>query len=629
VSGDTVVVGAYNKESGDVNWAGAAYVFERSGSSWTQQAYLKALYPGVNDWFGWSVAVSGDTVVVGAPNEDSSAKGVGGDQVNDLARNSGAAYVFERSGSSWPPKAYLKASNTNAEDIFGYSVAVSGDTIVVGAPGEDSKATGVNGDQNDNSSTGAGAAYVFERSGSSWAWKSYLKASNTDGLDSFGYSVAAFGDMVVVGAPYESSNATGVNGDQSDDSKHAAGAAYVFVCSDLSWFQQAYLKASNTDAWDFFGYSVAVSGDTAAVGATCEESKATGVNGDQNDNSARCAGAAYVFERSGSTWTQKAYLKASNTDALPLCHPDGDQFGYFVAVFADTVVVGAPFECSKATGVNGDQNDNSAPWAGAAYVFERSDSSWTQRAYLKASNTDDSDQFGWSVAVSGDMVVVGALYESSNATEINGDQLDNSAPAAGAAYVFVFDTDGDGVTDDVDNCPLLANGNQVNTDGDGQGDACDPDDDNDTILDPADNCPVLANANQANTDGDGQGDACDPDDDNDAVLDPADNCPLLANGNQANTDGDGQGNACDPDDDNDTVLDAADNCPVLANGNQANTDGDSQGNACDPDDDNDAVLDAVDNCPLTVNANQADRDGDGVGDACEGELRIYLPLVRR
>ncbi|MDP3857800.1 MAG: thrombospondin type 3 repeat-containing protein [Stagnimonas sp.] len=180
------------------------------------------------------------------------------------------------------------------------------------------------------------------------------------------------------------------------------------------------------------------------------------------------------------------------------------------------------------------------------------------------------------------------------------------------------DGDGDGVLDDVDNCPTVANTNQIDTDGDGLGDACDGDDDNDTVPDTGDNCPLIANPDQLDTDGDGLGNACDPDDDGDGDLDPVDNCPLVANPDQLDTDGDGQGDACDNDDDNDTVADPTDNCPLIANPDQLDTDGDGLGNACDPDDDGDGDLDPVDNCPLVANPDQADADGDGIGDACEG-----------
>ena len=174
-------------------------------------------------------------------------------------------------------------------------MAVSGDTVVVGAENEDSNATGVNCDQSDNSAPTSGAAYVFVRNGTTWSQQAYLKASNTEASDNFGGSVAVSGDTVVVAARSERSNATGVNGDQSDNFATASGAAYVFVRNGTSWSQQAYLKASNTGAGDTFGVSVAVSGDTVVVGAEKEDSNATGVNGNQSDNSAVLAGAAYVF----------------------------------------------------------------------------------------------------------------------------------------------------------------------------------------------------------------------------------------------------------------------------------------------------------------------------------------------
>jgi len=138
--------------------------------------------------------------------------------------------------------------------------------------------------------------------------------------------------------------------------------------------QQAYLKASNTDANDTFGYAAAIDGDTVVVGASGEDSSATGVNGNQSLNDAENSGAAYVFTRSGTTWSQQAYLKASNTEA-------DDYFGDVVAIDGDTIVVGAPREDSSATGVNGNQSLNDASKSGAAYVFTRSGTTWTQQAY--------------------------------------------------------------------------------------------------------------------------------------------------------------------------------------------------------------------------------------------------------
>ncbi len=440
ISGDTMVVSAYQEDSNatGVNGnqaddsapdSGAAYVFVRSGTVWSQQAYLKASNTDGTDWFGYGVAIMGDTIVVGAPNESSSAPGVNGNHADDSAPDSGAAYVFVRSGTTWSQEAYLKASNTGFGDQFGRSVSISGNTVVVGANFEDSGATGVNGNGADDTVADSGAAYVFVRSGTVWSQQAYLKASNTAAGDWFGLGVAVSRDTVVVGADREDSNATGVNGNQADDSAADSGAAYVFVRSGTAWSQQAYLKASNTDAGDLFGgISVAISDDTIVVGASDEDSSATGVNGNQADDSEANSGAAYVFVRSGTTWTQQAYVKASNTGS--------DRFGYAVAVSGDAIVAGAAFEASSATGLNGNQADNSAPWSGAAYVFARTGTTWTQQAYVKASSTGGADRFGHSVDVSGDTVVAGAFFEDSNATGVNGNQADDSTGNSGAAYVF-------------------------------------------------------------------------------------------------------------------------------------------------------------------------------------------------
>ena len=401
-----------------------------------QQAYVKASNTDTNDQFGIAVAVWGGTMVVGAYSEASNATGVDGVQGDNSAARAGAVYIFVRSGSNWVQQAYLKASNAEAEDLFGSSVAIYGDSVVVGAPWEGSNATGVNGNQNNNNAFRSGAAYVFVRVGTNWIQQAYLKASNSEANDGFGQAVALSGDTIVVSALDERSNATGVNGNQSDNSVFVAGAAYVFVRSGTNWSQQAYLKASNTETQDFFGSSVALSADTIVVGATQEDSSAAGVNGNQNDNSAGNSGAAYVFVRDGTNWSQQAYLKASNpggTETATL----GDQFGTSVAVSGQTIIVGAKYESSSATGVNGDQANNSALLAGAAYVFVRNGTNWSQQAYLKASNTDPLDRFGHQVAVGGETAVVSAYFEGSSASGVNGDQSNNGSSRSGAAYVYV------------------------------------------------------------------------------------------------------------------------------------------------------------------------------------------------
>lgn len=220
---------------------------------------------------------------MGARNESSNSAGVNGDEDNNLAEDSGASYVFTRTGSSWSQQAYLKASNTGVGDEFGYSVDISGDTLVVGAVFESGNSTGVNGDQNDNSLVDSGAAYVFNRTGSTWNQQAYLKASNTGSDDRFGYAVAIFDDALIVGGRYEDSKSIGVNGDGSKNEESNSGAAYVFIRSDSSWSQHAYLKAS-TRGGDRFGHSVAISEDTLVAGASLED-----------NDLISASGGAYVF----------------------------------------------------------------------------------------------------------------------------------------------------------------------------------------------------------------------------------------------------------------------------------------------------------------------------------------------
>ena len=334
----------------------------RRAAQLTQYVYGKASNTGKDDRLGYRVALSGDTIVVAAIFENSAARGVGGDQDDNSADDSGAVYVFRRTGVAWVQEAYLKASNTGAEDYFGSSVALSGDTLVVGAFGEDSAARGVDGDQDDNSAPSSGAAYVFRRTGAVWRQEAYLKASNAGAGDVFGSSVALSGDTLAVGAYLEDSAATGVGGDQSDDTATDSGAVYVFRRTGTAWLQEVYLKASNTGALDAFGDSVALAGDTLAVGALFESSAAKGVDGDQDDDGADASGAVYVFRRTGADWLQEAYLKASNTGA-------GDYFGATVSLSGDALAIGAYREDSAARGLGGEQDDDSAYSSGALYIF--------------------------------------------------------------------------------------------------------------------------------------------------------------------------------------------------------------------------------------------------------------------
>jgi hypothetical protein len=254
-----------------------------------------------------------------------------------------------------------------------------GNTIAVGAYGEDSNATGVGGDQTNNSSSDSGAAYVFTRSGTTWSQQAYIKASNTDSSDRFGWSLSIShdGNTLAVGAYGEDSLASGIQGDQSNNSGFDSGAVYIFTRSGTTWSQQAYIKGSNNDGvynGDNFGWSVSLNsdGNTLAVGSPYEDSNAQGIGGDGGNNSTLSAGASYLFKRIGTTWSQQAYIKASNTDTQsPIFDGGKDEFGWSLSLNSDgsTLVVGAPEEESDASGVGGDQTDNSSPYTGAVYIY--------------------------------------------------------------------------------------------------------------------------------------------------------------------------------------------------------------------------------------------------------------------
>jgi len=386
--GDTLAVGAPGEDGGvtgiDGNQAsntasgsGAVYVFGRDGAgTWSQAAYIKASNTGVADSFGTSasLAADGDTLAVGAHQEDGHFTGINGDPTSNAATNSGAAYVFVRDGAgTWAQQAYVKASNTNANDWFGQSLALAGDgdTLVVGAYGEDSNSVGIDGNQLGNSAGDAGAAYVFVRDGAGvWGQQAFVKASNTGVSDWFGIRVAISGDgdAVAVGAFQEDSNATGIGGNQASNTANGAGAAYVFERNGMgAWSQAAYVKATNTDSFDFFGYAVALSGDgdVLAVGSLFEAGSATGIGGNEADDDAASAGAVYTFVRDGlGAWAPRSYVKASNTDA-------GDDFGASTALSGDghVLAVGASGEASNATGVGGNQANDVVGAAGAVYLY--------------------------------------------------------------------------------------------------------------------------------------------------------------------------------------------------------------------------------------------------------------------
>jgi hypothetical protein len=235
IAGDYAIVGANEAKRNGIR-IGLAYIFQRSDSTWNEVAKLAAGDGADLDNFGASVAISGDYAIVGALDDD------------DKSNDSGSAYIFHRSGSSWTRVAKLTASDGAAYDFFGGSVAISGDYAIVGAAGDDDK-----GEQ-------SGSAYVFHRSGSSWTQAAKLTASDGVGCDNFGQSVAIFGDFAVVGTV-------------DDCDRGVAGSAYIFQRSGGSWTQMAKLTASDGSADDFFGESVAISGDYVIVGAAGDDDK--------------------------------------------------------------------------------------------------------------------------------------------------------------------------------------------------------------------------------------------------------------------------------------------------------------------------------------------------------------------
>jgi hypothetical protein len=336
LDGDYAVIG-----QGFHSFNASAYIFKRDVANWTQEAILIPSdgFPG--NAFGYSVAISGDTVVIGAPA---------------VAEWTGAVYVFTRSGTTWTQQAKLTPPDGIPADEFGFSVDLAGDTTVIGA------SYAGNG--------WSGKAYVFIRTGTTWAYEATVTASDGQPEDQFGWSVAISGDTTVIGSVY-------------DDER--TGSAYVFTRSGTTWTQQAKLMASDAALEDAFGVSVAIDQDTIVVGAGWKDT---------------FIGAAYIYTRSGTTWTQEAKINASDGT-------NGNEFGMAVSISGDTVAVGARF-------VN--------VWTGAAYIYSRTGTTWTEEARINASDGEYFDQFGWSIAISGNYVIAGAPGETS--------------PYTGAAYIF-------------------------------------------------------------------------------------------------------------------------------------------------------------------------------------------------
>jgi trimeric autotransporter adhesin len=369
--------------------------------------YVKPSAPETYMGFGRGVAISADgsTIAVGA------AKAPGGEI------NSGAVFIYRRSGATWIEQSVVTAAHPGPYDSFGASVALSadGNTLAIGAYLEDSASIGIDGDDQNDSATDTGAVYVFQFSGT-WQQQAYVKAASTTGYnvyvpDNFGLSVAlsADGNTLAVGCIGDDSSAAGINNSATDNSLHDAGSAFVFVRNGTTWTQQAYLKAAYPDEADHFGARVALAadGNTLVVAAIDEQSSSAGVDGDQTNDSLNGSGAAFVFSRSATTWTQAAFLKASNPYY-------SDHFGIGVAISADgsTIAIGADGESSSATGIDGAQNNRDRSSSGAGYVFVRAGATWQQQAYVKPTHPTVGDQMGRTLALSstGDQLVIASRH---------------------------------------------------------------------------------------------------------------------------------------------------------------------------------------------------------------------------
>ena len=336
ISGDYAIISAIDDDIEDNIDQGSAYIFVRNGSSWTQQAKLTAA-DGAGGFFGQSVSIDGDYAIVGAYADESLR---------------GSAYIFVRNGTNWSQQAKLLASDGTSGDFFGYSVSISGNYAIVGAYGDNSY---------------SGSAYIYKRVSVFWSEQAKLTASDGAAYDDFGISVAIDGDYAIIGA-------------DSDDigSQASQGSAYIFYRSGNTWSEQAKLTASDGAAYDEFGNSVAINGDYAIVGVYMDD-----IGSQVNQ------GSAYIFYRSGNTWSEQVKLLSSEGAS-------GDYFGFCVAINENHCAIGA-------------YGDNS--YKGSVYVFVRSSAEWTQQVKLTPYSAN-GNWFCYSVSIGTDHVIAGLPGEN-------------------------------------------------------------------------------------------------------------------------------------------------------------------------------------------------------------------------
>jgi hypothetical protein len=357
IDGDYAVVGAKYVDDPEVE-VGAAYIFRRTGiKTWDTGTKVMASDAVQIDNFGWSVAISGDYVIVGAPYKN---------------EQRGAAYIFHRTGpNTWDTGTKITSTDgSEVNDRFGYRVAISDDYAIAGAPLKDG---------------GQGAAYIFHRTGpNTWDTGTKITAADKADGDNFGYSVAISGDYAIVGAYHE------------DGAGSNRGAAYIFHRTDTNtWDAGTKITATDPENLDYFGYSVAISGDYAIAGAH------------QEDGAGSDRGAAYIFHRTDTnTWDTGIKIKA--TDAA-----DDDAFGCSVSIYGDYALVGARY------------NDGSGDIRGAAYKFQRTGTNtWNKGIKVISPSPKDQAFFGESVSISQTYAIIGAYYN------------DGIVAGSGAAYIY-------------------------------------------------------------------------------------------------------------------------------------------------------------------------------------------------
>lgn len=375
-------------------------IYRTDGGSWSLEQSVQPATVGPSpesSMFGYVLAMQGNVLVVGAPGDDTAAV------------DSGAVYVFRYSATNgWREQAFEKPSSVEMGRV-GMAVALDGTTMAVGSA--------------------MNQVYVYAITDTVQLVDG-LQPTPVATQDGFGLSLALSGDTLAVGSPYEESSGRGVGVADADAGAPGSGAAYVYRKSGSRWNLEAFIKAANSDAGDNFGTRLSLDGDALAITAWKESSASAS---DPSDNSSPGAGAAYVFERNGATWSQTTMLKSRT--------PGRDDRFFDVQIVGDVVVATSTGEDSASVGSDGDATDDGAPDSGAALVFVRAAGAWTQRAYLKASNTGAGDGFGNAVALTHDLAVIGAPLEDSAALGLDpADQGDAPAGSpsidSGAAYAL-------------------------------------------------------------------------------------------------------------------------------------------------------------------------------------------------